>query len=216
MEVVTVRSLDDLVRRVGVSAATVSRALRGLPGVSASTRARIVVAAPELEYAISPCASRLASGRTRTVGAVVPYVNRWFFGQVITGFERRLREAGYDLLLYGLGDEAGRERFFGEMPLRRRVDAVLVIGLPLTDNEAAALRFGGRPGQHRLGRGRRIRACSDRRRGRRWDRRSASDQSGAPRHRSDLGGPAGADAFHHPAGTSPCIHRCTQCTRYRL
>jgi DNA-binding LacI/PurR family transcriptional regulator len=63
MEVVTVTvsSLYEVASRVGVSAATVSRALRGLPGVCASTRARIVAAAAELEYAISPGASRLAS-----------------------------------------------------------------------------------------------------------------------------------------------------------
>lgn len=138
-------SLEDVASRVGVSAATVSRALRGLSGVSAATRARIVATAAELDYAISPTASRLASGRTHTVGVVVPYVNRWFFSQVITGVEERLRGAGFDLLLYNLGDDAGRERFFAEMPLRRRVDAVLVLSLPLTEAEAATLRSLGVP-----------------------------------------------------------------------
>jgi len=133
-------SLDDVARRAGVSTATVSRALRGLPRVSEKTRARIVAAADELGYVISPSASRLATGRTHTVGVVVPYVNRWFFGQVIVGVEQELRQQGYDLLLYNLGDAAGRERFFQEMPLRRRVDAVLVLSLPLADPEVARLR----------------------------------------------------------------------------
>jgi LacI family transcriptional regulator, repressor for deo operon, udp, cdd, tsx, nupC, and nupG len=137
---VTGNSLDDVANRAGVSAATVSRALRGLPGVAEGTRARVLATAAELAYVISPSASRLASGRTRTVGLVVPYVNRWFFSQVITGFEEQLRLAGYDLLLYNLGDDAGRERFFAQMPLRRRVDAVLVLCLPMSEAEVAILR----------------------------------------------------------------------------
>src|SRR4051794_37248725 len=78
-------SLEDVARRAGVSAATVSRALRGLPRVSAATRERVAEAAAELGYVVSPSASRLASGRTGTVGVVVPYVDRWFFGKVIAG-----------------------------------------------------------------------------------------------------------------------------------
>lgn len=133
-------SLNDVAERAGVSTATVSRALRGLPVVSEATRTRIVAIAEELGYVISPSASRLASGRTHTVGVVVPYVNRWFFAQVIVGVEQALRAGGYDLLLYNLGDDAGRGRFFEEMPLRRRVDAVLVLSLPLAEAEVARLR----------------------------------------------------------------------------
>lgn len=133
-------SLEDVAERAGVSPATVSRALRGLPRVSARTRARIVAVADELGYVISPSASRLASGRTHTVGVVVPYVNRWFFGQAITGVEQVLRAGGFDTLLYNLGNEGGRERFFREMPLRRRVDGVIVLTLPLSEYEADRLR----------------------------------------------------------------------------
>ena len=40
------------------------------------------------------------------------------------GWRVRSGEAGYDLLLYNVGDPAGRRHFFDAMPLRRRVDAV--------------------------------------------------------------------------------------------
>ena len=132
-------NIDEVAARAGVSTATVSRALRGLPNVSERTRARVERAAAELGYVVSPHASRLASGRTGTVGVVVPYVTRWFFAQVVTGAEAVLREAGLDLLLYNLGDELGRERFFDTVPLRRRVDAVLVLCLPLTARDTAVL-----------------------------------------------------------------------------
>ena len=133
-------SLNDVAQRAGVSTATVSRALRGLPSVTEETRARIKAVADELGYVISPTASRLASGRNHAVGVVVPYIDRWFFGQVIKGVEEELRTTGYDLLLYNLCDDEGRARFFEAMPLRRRVDAVLVLSLPLEESEVARLR----------------------------------------------------------------------------
>ena len=52
----------------GVSAATVSRSLRGHSNVAPLTRQRVVEAARELGYVVSPHASGLASGRTWTVG----------------------------------------------------------------------------------------------------------------------------------------------------
>jgi LacI family repressor for deo operon, udp, cdd, tsx, nupC, and nupG len=140
-----VASIEDVARRAGVSIATVSRALRGLPDVAATTRDRVLAAASELNYVASPFAARLASGRSATVGLVVPFVNRWFFSEVIATVETELRRAGMDLLLYNLGDHEGRTRFFDVMPMRKRVDGVLVASLVLDDAEFEALTELNRP-----------------------------------------------------------------------
>src|SRR5579875_361656 len=144
-EVRMVASVEDVARRAGVSIATVSRALRGLPDVATATRDRVLVAAADLNYVASPFAARLASGRTATVGLVVPFVNRWFFAEVISTVEAALRRAGFDLLLYNLGDEAGRAGFFEDMPMRKRVDGVIVASLVLEEAEFAALEELNRP-----------------------------------------------------------------------
>jgi LacI family transcriptional regulator, repressor for deo operon, udp, cdd, tsx, nupC, and nupG len=139
-------SIKDVARSVGVSTATVSRALRGLPRVSDETRVRVLKAAAELDYVASPSAAGLATGQTRAVGVIVPFVTRWFYGSVIQGAEELLREAGYDLLLYNLGgDQAARDRVFRTHLLRKRVDAVLVLSLTPTDEEVAALARLDRP-----------------------------------------------------------------------
>lgn len=138
-------SIEDVAQLAGVSIATVSRALRGLPDVAAATRRRVFAAAAELDYIASPFAARLASGRSATVGVVVPFVNRWFFAEVIDTVETALRRAGYDLLLYNLGDELGRARFFDVMPMRKRVDGVLVASLVLSDEEFDSLGSLGSP-----------------------------------------------------------------------
>ena len=131
--------IEAVARLAGVSTATVSRALRGLPNVSAQTRERVIAAAAQLDYVASPSASRLASGQTRSVGVVSPYLGRWFFGEVLSGAEEVLRAAGYDVLLFALPDAAARAEFFARMPLRRRVDGVLILTLPLEDGEIAQL-----------------------------------------------------------------------------
>ena len=138
-------SIEDVARRAGVSIATVSRALRGLPDVAAATRDRVLTAAADLDYVASPFAARLASGRTATIGVVVPFVNRWFFAEVIDTVEAALRKSGFDLLLYNLGDSEGRARFFDVMPMRKRVDGVVVASLVLDDAEFEALEALGRP-----------------------------------------------------------------------
>ena len=137
--------IDDVAQYAGVSTATVSRALRGLPNVSDKTRRRVLEAAAELDYAMSPSASRLASGTTQSIAVVAPYLGRWFFGQVLDGIEAVLREAGYDMLLFSLPDDASRADFFERMPLKRRVDGVLVLTLPLVGDEDHRLRRLGLP-----------------------------------------------------------------------
>jgi len=133
-------SIEDVAKLAGVSIATVSRSLRGLPDVATATRDRVLAAAQELDYVASPFAARLASGRSSTLGVVVPFVNRWFFAEVLGAVESVLSKANYDLLLHNLADSEGRAEFFSALPVRKRVDAVLVVSLALTDDEVAALK----------------------------------------------------------------------------
>lgn len=133
-------SIVDVAQRAGVSVATVSRALRGMPNVSPSTRKKVLRVAAELEYAASPLASGLVTGRMRAVGVVLPYPGRWFFAEVVRGIEEALRDHGYDLVLHVLADGTRRREFFDSLPVRRRVDAILVVALPLEPREVRILR----------------------------------------------------------------------------
>ena len=137
-------SMADVAVRAGVSTATVSRSLRG-SRVAPETRERVLRAAEELQYVPSPAASQLASGRTRSVGVVVPFAARWFFSEVISGVESITRPAGLDLLLYDIGNPTSRDRFFEVLPLRRRVDAALVVATSLTQAQQDQLRGLGVP-----------------------------------------------------------------------
>ncbi len=67
--------LDDVAAEVGVSPATVSLVLRGIPGPSAATRERVLEAAARLGYRPDRAASVLASRRSRLIGLVMDVSN---------------------------------------------------------------------------------------------------------------------------------------------
>jgi LacI family repressor for deo operon, udp, cdd, tsx, nupC, and nupG len=132
--------INEVAQLAGVSTATVSRALSGNGHVSEATRQRVHAAALELEYVVSSNASSLATGRTKNVGVVIPFLNRWFYGAVLEGAEHALLSHGYDLTLYNLsGGNNERRTVFEHFLLRKRVDAVIAISLELTPNEVSRL-----------------------------------------------------------------------------
>lgn len=138
--------IADVARLAGVSKSTASRALSGKGYVSEATRGRVVQAAADIGFVVSSNAASLVTGQTRNVGVVIPYVNRWFFGEVLDGIESTLINAGYDLTLYRLSsDTEQRRRVFDYFLVRKRVDAVIAVGIELTVREIAQLRSLGKP-----------------------------------------------------------------------
>ncbi|MGK0332105.1 MAG: LacI family repressor for deo operon, udp, cdd, tsx, nupC, and nupG [Minisyncoccia bacterium] len=133
-------TIEDVAAAAGVSVATVSRALRGLPNVAASTRSRVVAVAETLGYTADPAASRLAAGRGRTITAVIPHLNSWYFSTIVAGTEAICAEAGYDLLVLGVGSVKDLSRLLSEAyHLERRTDGLLLVDVPITDEEAQSI-----------------------------------------------------------------------------
>ena len=94
MEVKAVSAIADVARLAGVSKATASRALSGHGYVSEETRDRVEAAAAEIGYVVSSNAASLVTGRTRNVGVVIPFINRWFFAEVLEGIESLAHRRG--------------------------------------------------------------------------------------------------------------------------
>ncbi len=133
-------TIEDVAAAAAVSVATVSRALRGLPNVAASTRQRVEQAAAQLNYRADPAASRLATGRSRALAAVVPFINNWYFSEVMAGVEAVAGEAGYDTVIVSLGNEIGRRRTIDDTgALHRRVDGLILVDMAVSDEEVAAI-----------------------------------------------------------------------------
>ncbi|HWM33879.1 MAG TPA: LacI family DNA-binding transcriptional regulator [Pseudolysinimonas sp.] len=139
-------SLEEVARRAGVSKATASRALSGAAHVSPAARERVAAAASDLGYVVSSTAASLVTGRTKNVGVITPFINRWFFAEVLEGIESALIAAGYDLTLFRLPAEPEqRSRLFHYFLVRKRVDAIVCVGVALTPSEVELIHTLRRP-----------------------------------------------------------------------
>lgn len=133
-------TIEDVATAAGVSVATVSRALRNLPNVADSTRARVEAAALELEYHADPAASRLATGRSRSVAVVVQLLNGWYSSQVVAGVEAVCAESGYDTIVVGVGPGSHGENLFSpSSSIHRRVDAIIFVDVRVSSGELETL-----------------------------------------------------------------------------
>ncbi|WP_404434100.1 LacI family transcriptional regulator [Microbacterium lacus] len=132
--------IADVARLAGVSKATASRALTGTGYVSEATRNKVRAAAASLNYVASTSAVSLSTGRTHNIGVVMPYLNRWFFAEVLEGIQVELLERGLDLTLYDAKPGTrGRQRIFDDYLARKRFDGLIAVGLEPDDNELERL-----------------------------------------------------------------------------
>ena len=120
-------SIVDVAQRAGVSVATVSRALRNQQYVAEATRERVLAAAHALHYVADANASRLASGRSHTVGLLAPILTSWYTGEIIVGVEEVLAEVGLDLLISTQGLPHKGNHFTLASAFHQRVDGVILV-----------------------------------------------------------------------------------------
>jgi LacI family transcriptional regulator len=94
----------ELARICGVSQGTVDRALHGRGEIRAATKARILSAARKYGYRPNPLVRELLSGKSRTVGALIPSINSIFFLDLMNELKAALRTSGRRLLLAPVSD----------------------------------------------------------------------------------------------------------------
>ena len=91
--------MKDIARELGVSVITVSKALRNHSDISTATRARVLKRVEELNYRPNYAARALVTGRSHTIGLVVPELVNSFFSEVAKGLAGVLRKSGFSLLI---------------------------------------------------------------------------------------------------------------------
>ncbi len=119
-------TLQEVGRRAGVSAMTVSRVINGRPGVDAETQRRVEEVIAELDYVPNRIARGLLSQKTQTIGHIVPDVVNPFFAPVVRGAETAARRAGYRVLLCNSEGDLRLEREYVEDLMAHRVEGLLL------------------------------------------------------------------------------------------
>lgn len=143
-------NIADIARRVGVSTASVSRALNDRPGVSEELRQRILEAARELEFTPNMAARGLATQRTQTIGLVlhkkqIPLDADPFYPLITHGTEEFLSQHGYHLLLTTVDDgQMARPSAF-RLVQEKRVDGLILAGPDISAGFILAMHQKGIP-----------------------------------------------------------------------
>lgn len=94
-------TMKDIARVMGVSPATVSRALKDSPSISRARREAIQQFAREHNYIPNAIAEQLRNSRKsppKVIGVVMPEFVHYYFATVLAGIEQKARERGYLIL----------------------------------------------------------------------------------------------------------------------
>lgn len=119
-------TIHDIAKELNVSASTVSRALNDNPRISKSTIEMVKSVAARYNYQPNVVASSLRRGSSKTVGVIVPRINRNFFANVIGGMEVILATSGYHLMICQTHEKLEHEVAAIKTLINARVDAVLL------------------------------------------------------------------------------------------
>jgi LacI family transcriptional regulator len=130
-------TLNEVARRAGVSAMTVSRVVNGRGSVDSETRQRVEEAIQALDYVPNRIARGLISQKTQTIGIIVPDIVNPFFAPVVRGAESAARKAGYRVLLCNSEGDLRLEREYIEDLVAHRVEGLLLT--PASDRSRSSI-----------------------------------------------------------------------------
>ena len=120
--------IEDVALSAGVSTATVSRALSQPALVSKKTRDLVQAAVERLGYVPNAAGRALASGRTQTIGCVIPALDLAIFARSTHAMQLILAQAGYQLLLASHNYDPLAEVELIKAFQQRGVDALVLVG----------------------------------------------------------------------------------------
>ena len=119
-------TIQDLAKELGTTPSTVSRALRNHSAISKSMKKRVVELARKRNYQVNAMASGLRVGKSKTIGVIVPRINRDFFSNVIAGVEDVAFESGYTVVICQTHDRYEKEKQYINTLIGSGVGGILV------------------------------------------------------------------------------------------
>lgn len=129
-------TMTDVAKAAGISTASVSIVMRGVPGASAATRARVLRIADELGYVPDERARKLRQARSRVLGVAFE-LQQPFHGDLVERLYTAAAARGYDVALSAVAPTRDEPTAMDTL-LRERCAAVILLGSRLADGALAA------------------------------------------------------------------------------
>jgi DNA-binding LacI/PurR family transcriptional regulator len=126
-------TIYDIANEIGVSAATVSRAISGKGYVSEANKEKILALAEQYNFRPNTFAQNLQSGFTKTIGFMVPHIGNMYFANVYYEFEKWASGEGYMTILLNAKDNRELESKLLYSLNEKRVDGIVIMGGRLDD-----------------------------------------------------------------------------------
>lgn len=123
-------TLRDIADHMGVTPATISKALRDGNDISEETRKKVKKVAEEMGYRPNILARSLVQRRTNMLGVIVPNLRISFFSEVVRGMYERARERGYEAIIMANDENAENEERNLEFLSALGVDGILIDAVP--------------------------------------------------------------------------------------
>ena len=144
-------TIEDVARHAGVSTATVSRVLNQPDAVRQGLKAQVQASVLALGYVPHAGARTMKLRRSGTLGAIFPTIDNAIFAKAIDALQRRLAEAGYQLLIATSDYDPQAEERQALTMLARGVDGLLLCGCGQDASLVERLRQRGVPTVHVMG-----------------------------------------------------------------
>lgn len=119
-------TIKDIAKALGISASTVSRALRGSYEINPETKQMILDYAEKFNYQPNPIAKSLKDNRSNAIGVIVPEIANTYFSQAISGIDATAYGRGYHVVIFQSFESYQRELINTQHLASRRVDGLLV------------------------------------------------------------------------------------------
>ncbi|MAV63784.1 MAG: hypothetical protein CMG00_01170 [Candidatus Marinimicrobia bacterium] len=139
-------NIKELAKKLRLSITTVSRALGGYADVSESTRDRVKKYAIKYQYSPNPYARTLASGKTKTVGYVLPIygtntstLNQGNFFQFISGMSDELFSESIQLQILFAKSETEEIKAYKKLILEQKIENIVLQNIKTNDKRIELL-----------------------------------------------------------------------------
>ena len=134
-------SMQDIADRLNVSRSTVSLVLSGKAGnkVSPAVQKEVIRVAKELRYHVNDLARSLRTGESKIISVIVTDISNDFFGRLTFHIQEEAKKAGYLVLTVNSNEDASDFRETIGMLMSKKVDGIIVVPPPGSDNSISDL-----------------------------------------------------------------------------
>lgn len=131
-------TIKDIAKVLGVSYATVSRALSGSSEISSETRAKVLQVCRDMGYTANYVARSMVMKRTEILGLIVSNIDNPFMSELSNYIEEHARSRGYNLMVCNSSHDIKQEEQVFRLLAGRQVDGIILF--PTTSNSYESLK----------------------------------------------------------------------------